>query len=249
MIPIRDNLPTRTTAWVVPALVALNVVAFALTLSGDTAAQQFGAYSYQLTGAVPLRPDWWPIDAAFPPAPTHVEWWRVVTHMFMHGGWLHLLGNMWFLWLFGDNVEDRLGRGRFALLYAAAGLVALASQVLAEPGSPIPMVGASGAVAGVLGAYLVLFPRASVQVLLPLGFVLLPMLWQARVFLGLWLGTQVVNALVTANGPGVAWWAHIGGFLVGMALARPLAPPERRVRVESQRMTRPAESDRCIRGW
>ena len=230
MIPIRDHLPTRTTPWLVRILVVLNVLAFALVGAGETAVQTFGAYAYQLTGAEPTLPPGWPADFDLPPA--RFEPWRVITHMFMHGGLMHLLGNMWFLWLFGDNVEDRLGRGRFALLYATAGLVALASQVAADPGSAIAMIGASGAVAGVLGAYFVLFPQASVEVVLPLGFVFVPMMWQARIFLGLWLGGQVVSALASGAGPGVAWWAHIGGFVLGMALARPLAPSGRRILVE-----------------
>ncbi len=150
--------------------------------------------------------------------------WTVVTAMFMHGGWLHVIGNMWFLWVFGDNVEDAMGRIRFAAFYFLCGLAAAFAQVLVTPSSVAPMVGASGAIAGVLGGYLVLYPRAQVRCLWILivfvTFVNLP----AWVLLGLWFVSQFFMPLES----GVAWMAHVGGFLAGFVLVRMLAPARTR---------------------
>ncbi len=223
MIPLRDQLPTLRPARVVRVLVVLNLAVFALSLSDPVGAiERFGALAYLLTGR---QPELWPgADSGWLVSAGRGEVWRVGTHMFVHAGLLHLLGNMWFLWVFGDNVEERLGAGRFAALYGVAGLAALASQVLAEPASAVPMVGASGAVAGALGAYLVLYPGVRVLTLVPLGFLPVLIHVRAAVFLWLWLAIQVFSAF-GASGPGVAWWAHIGGFVVGMLLAHLLAPP------------------------
>ncbi len=150
--------------------------------------------------------------------------WTVLTAMFMHGGWLHVIGNMWFLWVFGDNVEDAMGRIRFAAFYFLCGLAAAFAQVLVTPSSVAPMVGASGAIAGVLGGYLVLYPRGQVRCLWILivfvTFVNLP----AWVLLGLWFVSQFFMPLES----GVAWMAHVGGFLAGFVLVRMLAPARTR---------------------
>jgi membrane associated rhomboid family serine protease len=149
------------------------------------------------------------------------QWLTVFSHMFLHGGVLHLLGNMWFLWIFGGNVEDRLGSFRFLLFYVVAGMAAATAQVAVGPMSALPMVGASGAISGVLGAYLVLFPTAFVWTLVPWVVPVLPV--PAIVFLVLWFLLQTFNGIGTlVNGTsadgGVAWWAHAGGFAAGVAL-------------------------------
>ncbi len=150
------------------------------------------------------------------------------THMFLHGSWLHIIGNMWFLWVFGDNVEDRLGRVRYALLYFISGLGAALLQMLISfifGGEKVPMVGASGAISGVLGAYLWLFPYARILALVPILFFLTFMEFPAVFFIGMWIFMQIINGLLTlpfAHMGGVAWFAHIGGFFVGYHLVKGL---------------------------
>ncbi|MBI6546589.1 MAG: rhomboid family intramembrane serine protease [Cyanobacteria bacterium NC_groundwater_1444_Ag_S-0.65um_54_12] len=143
-----------------------------------------------------------------------------LTAMFLHGGWLHLLGNMWFLFIFGDNVEGRLGHVRYLLFYLFAGVAATGLQLAFDLGSPLPQLGASGAIAGTLGAYLVMFPYARVLTLIPLGFFVTTAWIAAPWFLGIWFLLQAVSGLLSlslaSGGGGVAWWAHIGGFLVGV---------------------------------
>jgi|SRR5690606_17586175 len=147
------------------------------------------------------------------------EWGTVATSMFLHGGWAHVLGNCWFLWVFGNNVECRLGPVRYLAFYLVTGVAAAGAQVAVDPGSMTPMVGASGAISGVLGAYLVLFPRAWVVTLVPWVVPVVPV--PAVVFLVLWFGLQAVNGLGLLPGEaGVAWWAHAGGFVAGVVLAR-----------------------------
>ena len=140
--------------------------------------------------------------------------------MFLHGGWLHLIGNVWFLWIFGDNVEDVFGHGAFLVFYLGCGVLAAIAQILAEPASVVPMVGASGAIAGVMGAYLIQFPRARVTVLLPIFVFWTTVQLPAYVMLTAWIGIQVLNG-TGGGGAGVAWWAHIGGFVAGVVFAIP----------------------------
>lgn len=147
-------------------------------------------------------------------APQHL-----ITSMFLHGSWMHLLGNMWFLWLFGNNVEDSMGRVRFVIFYLLCGLGAAALQVVTSPASIIPMVGASGAISGVMGGYIVLFPRVRVFTLVPLGFFLTTIALPAWVMLGYWMLLQVLGGFGGAEG-GVAFWAHVGGFVVGALLVK-----------------------------
>lgn len=146
---------------------------------------------------------------------------HVLTSMFLHGSWMHLLGNMWFLWLFGNNVEDAMTRGHFVVFYLACGLAAALLQVVANPASMIPMVGASGAISGVMGAYLLLFPRVRVMTLVVLGFFITRTALPAWVMLGYWAFIQFASGLTTVNveGGGVAFWAHVGGFAAGLVLA------------------------------
>jgi membrane associated rhomboid family serine protease len=157
------------------------------------------------------------------------QYLHVLTSMFLHGGWMHLIGNMWFLWLFGNNVEDSMTRPRFIAFYLLCGLGAAVAQVMADPVSPIPMVGASGAISGVMGAYLVLYPRARVYTLLPLGFFITTVALPAWGMLLYWMAIQVFGGLaqtVAEEGGGVAFWAHVGGFLAGVALIKVFAKPK-----------------------
>ena len=221
MIPLRDTIPSRRTAWVTRALLITNVVAFALELRQGARLDAF----VDRFGVVPRR---WALGSpgAF------LGWPRLaltlVTSQFLHGGFLHLASNMLYLWIFADNVEDRLGPLRFLALYLAGGAAAAVSQILAAPHSAVPMVGASGAIAGILGAYLLMFPRARVVTLLPLGFWWETVELPAFLFLGFWFLLQWVEGLTTigrvAEVGGVAIWAHIGGFVTGMlgiAILRP----------------------------
>jgi len=147
---------------------------------------------------------------------------NVLTSMFLHGSWMHLLGNMWFLWLFGNNVEDAMTRGRFIAFYLLSGLAAALLQVVVEPASAIPMVGASGAISGVMGAYLVLYPRVRVFTLVPLGFILTTVALPAWAMLIYWAVIQIFGgfARIGDEGGGVAFWAHVGGFVAGVVLVK-----------------------------
>ena len=213
MIPLRDVIPSRTVPFVTITLIVLNVLAwlFELSLSEDVLPAFLKAY-----GVVP----------AF------FTWPSVVTSMFLHGGWLHLLGNMLYLWIFGDNVEDRLGHSRFLFFYLMCGAIAALVQVWFSPRSRIPMVGASGAIAGVMGGYFVLYPRSRVLTLIPLFIFIELIEVPAVLFLGLWFVFQLfsgVGSIATTAGDvgGVAFWAHIAGFVVGAVAVLALRRPER----------------------
>lgn len=208
MIPLRDVIPTRTWPVVTVGLIVLNVLLF---LHEQTLGRHALELFVRKWGLVP-------VDFA---------WDRVVTSMFLHGGWAHIGGNMLYLWIFGDNVEDRLGPGRFLLFYLLAGLGAGLAHYLIEPSSALPTVGASGAIAGVLAGYLVLFPRARITALVPLGFYLKLMELPAWVLIGLWFVIQIGSGLLSLGWSegGVAWWAHVGGFVVGAVLVRLFVPP------------------------
>jgi membrane associated rhomboid family serine protease len=147
---------------------------------------------------------------------------HVLTSMFLHGGWMHILGNMWFMWIFGNNVEDAMGRLRFVVFYLLTGVAAALTQVFLTPASAVPMVGASGAISGVMGAYIVLYPKVRIFMLVPLGFVMTSFAWPAWMMLGYWLVLQLVSGLTTLGGEGggVAFWAHFGGFVAGVVLIK-----------------------------
>jgi membrane associated rhomboid family serine protease len=145
--------------------------------------------------------------------------------MFMHGGWFHIIGNMWFLWVFGNNVEDSMGHMRFVVFYLLCGVVAAGTQLLADPHSRLPMVGASGAVSGVLGAYVLLYPRVRVHTLLTLGFFVTTVALPAYVMLGYWFVLQLLMGAVSRTAGGVAVWAHVGGFLAGLVLIKLFVNP------------------------
>jgi membrane associated rhomboid family serine protease len=214
VIPIRDVIPSRTTPYVTIALILLNVLVFLVMPPGDSAAFDQFIRTWGVT-------------------PATFAWTSVATAMFVHAGLGHLVSNMLFLWIFGDNVEDRMGHGRYLLFYAICGLAAVLLQLVFEAGSTTPMVGASGAIAGVLGAYLVLFPHSRVLTLVFIVFVEVP----AVMLLGLWFATQLLSGLGTLtivrpeDMGGVAFWAHAGGFATGAALVLLFRRPER-MRVE-----------------
>ncbi len=225
MIPLKDNNPRYSTPYVTWGLIAVNVLAFLAEISMGPEYMQAFVYTFGLRpqhvtallyeGAGPLNP------AVFVP---------FLTSMFMHGGWFHLAGNMLYLFIFGDNVEDVLGHVRYLLFYMVCGVGAALSHYLVQPGSPVPVVGASGAIAGVLGAYILIFPRSRVLTLIPIfifiQFVELP----AQILLGIWFLMQFFNGFLSiGGGGGVAWWAHVGGFLLGMGLAA-ILPKRRRPR-------------------
>lgn len=214
MIPLRDENPTTLVPWVTMALIGANIAAFLYELMLGPDLEPF-LYAF---GAIPARlfhadlPWGEPAAAALPSV-------TILTAMFLHGGLLHLGGNMLYLWIFGNNIEDALGHVRFALFYLITGVIAAYSHAFADPDSIVPMIGASGAVSGVLGAYLVLFPRARVVALVPLGFMMQTVRVPAILVLGFWIVIQFVNGFFAppATG-GVAWFAHIGGFAAGAAL-------------------------------
>ncbi len=214
MIPLRDDVPSRTIAFVsIGIIVACTVIFFwQLSLGQDgfqRAVVSLGVIPVTLLGDERLPPDLYVI----PPSAT------IFTSMFLHGGLLHLLGNMLYLWIFGDNVEDAMGHVRFTVFYLLCGVAAALAQALPNPDSTIPMIGASGAISGVLGAYLLLYPRAHVLVLIPLGLFSQIVHLPAVVVLGLWFVIQLVSSLFAdPSQGGVAFGAHIGGFLAGMAL-------------------------------
>ena len=210
-IPLRDENPTRRLPVVTLLLIAVNIVVFAYTAFGpaglEAAVFRFGAVPFEV-----LHPGDFPGIAGERAA----AWLTLLVSMFLHGGVFHLAGNMLYLWIFGNNVEDALGRVRFFLFYILGGLAAALSHILLHPASRVPMIGASGAVAAVLGAYFLLFPRARVLTLVFVSVIPVP----AAIVLGLWFILQFLNA---GMGGGVAWYAHIGGFLAGMALLLLLA--------------------------
>lgn len=226
MIPLSDSVPARRAPVVTWALIALNIGVFLGELfMGPAEAERF----FYLFGVVPARfthPDWayW---VGFP-----VEsWWPLLTSMFLHAGWLHLVGNMWTLWIFGDNVEERMGPVRYLLFYLSCGVAAGLVHWFSNADSTVPMVGASGAIAGVLGAYLYLFPRARIVVMVPLLFWPLFFELPAVAYLLFWLVTQLLGGAIAGLGPeqvaGVAWWAHVGGFATGVLLHRAFMLPQR----------------------
>lgn len=211
MIPLRDINPTRTKPVVTWVLIALNVAVwlyeFALGPELQLFVMRWGVVPYYLTQE-----------------PSLGSWLTPLTSMFMHGGWMHLIGNMWFLHVFGDNIEDELGKGRYLAFYLLCGLGAVAAQVAMDPASRVPMVGASGAIAGVLGGYMMLHPNARVITLVPIIIIIQLVELPAWIFLFVWFGWQLLQGFTSIGldqtAGGVAFFAHIGGFVVGLALVR-----------------------------
>ena len=252
MFPIRDDIPARRTPVVNYAILLATSLAFLAQLTtpedAPSLVERYGMIPLRLTD--PDAPVLVPETRLYQTARGVVEEttrrpaadaavpanWTLLTCVFLHGGWLHFLGNMWFLWIFGDNVEDRFGRPGYAGLYLGCGALASLSHLLTNPASPVPTIGASGAIAGVMGAYLLSYPHARVLSLIPLGFFITTFVVPAPVFLGVWFLIQLWQgaAVTDVATAGVAWWAHIGGFLVGAAATYAgaksglLEPPTRR---------------------
>jgi membrane associated rhomboid family serine protease len=226
MIPIRDDNPSVLTPYATIAIIAANGIAWFL-LQGlgvepalSSSVCRFALVPGDLLGT--LEP-----GSNFPVGPGAVcqtgaspAWYTLFSSMFMHGSWLHLIGNMWFLWIFGNNVEDAMGHGRFIIFYLLCGLAAAALQLFFTSNPQTPMVGASGAIGGVMGAYILLYPRVQVHMLVFLGFFVTTIAVPAVLMLGYWFLLQLLGGFtsVTSQGGGVAFWAHVGGFAAGALL-------------------------------
>ncbi len=253
MIPLRDDVPSRTVPFVNISLIVVNGLFFLLELGQGRAIERF---MYQMavipalyTGGDNALSAVEVIRTTFEPDLAS----RLLFAMFLHGGWAHLLGNMLYLWIFGDNVEDRMGHFRYLFFYLLCGWAASYAHIAADPASKIPSLGASGAIAGVLGAYITLYPHARVVTLLPLGFFSQLIQVPALFFLGFWFLQQFLMGALslgvrTAGTGGVAWWAHIGGFAAGLLLVwvfqdRRRRPPARDAWWQDR------YSGRRVRGW
>jgi membrane associated rhomboid family serine protease len=213
MIPLHDDNPTSLKPVVTVALIVLCVLVFVWELSLGQALERaiysFGAIPAVLFGTKALNPELVAIPAGL----------TVISSMFLHGGWMHLIGNMLYLWIFGNNIEDSMGHIRYIVFYVVCGIAAGMAHALLDPTSTVPMIGASGAVSGVLGAYLLLFPRAQVYVAIPLGFFIHAAYLPAMFVLGFWFVLQLVSSAFAPSGQGgIAFFAHIGGFAAGMVL-------------------------------
>jgi membrane associated rhomboid family serine protease len=213
MIPLRDSQPSHSTPLVTATLIGANVLIFFYQLSLDP---------YSLNHFV----------AAYGVVPARLDLSTLVTSMFLHGGWLHLIGNMWFLWIYGDNVEDILGPFKYLLFYLACGVAAGLTHVLTNPDSRVPTIGASGAIAGVMGAYMVKFPHSRIVTLVPIFFFVTLVEIPAAIMLVYWFVLQVFSgvgamAYSSVSQGGVAWFAHAGGFLAGMILVSVMRPRPR----------------------
>jgi membrane associated rhomboid family serine protease len=228
MIPLRDDQPRFSTPYVTYFLIGLNAAVFlfesALTPDSFTILlYQFGMVPANITGYL----------SGAGQLGLVAVWLPALTSMFLHGSWMHVIGNMWFLWIFGDNIEDHLGHFKYLVFYLASGLVAAFAQLLLSPHSRVPTVGASGAIAGVLGAYFVLYPKARVLIWFPIFFLFYLPAW---VMLGYWFLMQFVSGAATSMASysdtrgGVAFWAHVGGFVAGIVLIKLVPERPRRYR-------------------
>jgi membrane associated rhomboid family serine protease len=236
MFPYKDENPTVLTPYVTIGLIVLNVLTWVFIQGLGSAAPlaksvcELGLTPGELLRTVPpgtvvpLGDGYQCVVGGVPHYAT------VLTSMFMHGSWFHLIGNMWFLWVFGNNIEDAMGHVRFVVFYLVCGVFAAGLQLLVQPGSAVPMVGASGAISGVLGAYLLLYPRVRVHTLIFLGFYATTVALPAYIMLGYWILLQLLGGLPTLagieSGGGVAFFAHIGGFVAGLLLIRVFARSE-----------------------
>jgi membrane associated rhomboid family serine protease len=253
MFPYHDENRTQNTPVVTYAVIAINALVWLFVegagspLALARAVCDLGLIPGELTGMVPPGTRF-PIGeglACVTEPGRQVS--HVFTSMFLHGSWMHLIGNMWFLWIFGDNVEDSMGRARFAVFYLVSGVAAALLQVVLSPGSAIPMVGASGAISGVMGGYLMLYPRVRVFALLPIGFFFTTVALPAWTMLLYWAAIQFLGGLTGLAGEragGVAFWAHVGGFVAGLVLVKLFARRDY-VRAHESQPWRP----RRVSGW
>jgi membrane associated rhomboid family serine protease len=230
MIPLKDENPTELFPIFTLLLIAANVAVWVLiqgaglepgALMGSVC--HYGAIPADLTGELaPL-----PAGVSDPCPGRGLGWPALVTSMFLHGSWLHLIGNVWFLWIFGNNIEDSMGRLRFLAFYLLTGMAAAGAHIASAPGSPIPMVGASGAISGIMGAYLVLYPRVRVRTLFIIVILIKVLRLPAWLLLGYWFLIQLLaGAGAPAGAAGVAFWAHVGGFVAGVLLVKPFENPQ-----------------------
>jgi rhomboid family protein len=235
MIPYHDENETQRPAYVTMVLIAACTLVWVFvqgagsTIALATSVCNLGLIPGELTGMLQAGVGFnmgQGLRCLTDPGP---QYQNIFTSMFLHGGWMHLIGNMWFLWLFGNNVEDSMSRPRFLAFYLLCGIAAALAQVFAQPNSIVPMVGASGAISGVMGAYLILYPRVRVYTLLPLGFFFTTIALPAWAMLIYWMALQVFGGLSQVGGSegGVAFWAHLGGFLAGVVLVKPFAKVNR----------------------
>ena len=232
MFPIRDDNPTLSNPVITMVLIGLNVAAWILVqgmgaepyLSRSVC--ELGLIPGEFLGRIPEGTSF-PMSRELTCVITDRHVFTPLTSMFLHGGWLHLIGNMWFLWLFGNNVEDSMGRARYLVFYLLSGLAAAATQTFMNPSSAIPMVGASGAISGVMGAYIVLYPRVRVHMLIFLGFFITRAAVPAYLMLGYWFLLQILGGLPSLGDEtgGVAFWAHAGGFLAGALMIQLFKDP------------------------
>jgi membrane associated rhomboid family serine protease len=261
MLPLRDNIPSRTTPVVNYLMIAICSLVFFVQVNREPGSpslvEQYGMIPARVSDSsatvkiVEIRH----VETPFGIQTTELErslapsavppWATLLTCVFLHGGWMHFFGNMWFLWIFGDNVEDRYGHLGYLTFYLFCGVAASATHFAASPTSTVPTIGASGAIAGVMGAYMLLYPRARVLTLVPLIVFLQVISVPAPLFLGIWFLLQFYQGAVagaSAGAAGVAWWAHIGGFVAGLVVTwllgsnRKLRPPVERIRPGSDRM-------------
>jgi membrane associated rhomboid family serine protease len=213
MFPIRDTQPSYARPYVTMALIAINLLVFLFEISLDPWSREAFINTYGLV-------------------PDHFSWINVLTSMFLHGGWMHVLGNMWFLWIFGDNIEDILGHGKYLLFYLLCGVGAAMTQVYFSPDSRVPMVGASGAIAGVMGAYMMKFPHSRISTLIFLAFFITTVEVPAWVMLIYWFFIQLISGVGSVgysqvSQGGTAFLAHVGGFVAGIGLIYLMRPKER----------------------
>jgi len=225
MIPLKDINPGRKTPIVTIFIVLLCISIFLFEVFIGRALpifiRMFGVIPFEITHGVDI-----------PPPDPLTPYGNLVAHQYLHGGFFHILGNMLFLWIFGDNVEDRFGKVRFLLFYTFCGISAALLQVVAHPDSTLPLIGASGAISGVLGAYMLLFPNARIVTLIFLGFFIDIVAIKAYIWIAIWFLLQFFNAMLTsgtASVGGVAWFAHIGGFITGILLTLIFAPKRDRI--------------------
>ena len=223
MLPIRDDNPQINVPFVTYLILGLNIAAWLLLqgFGAEPALSQSICRLGLIPGDLLATIDSVSLPHNLPcPVDGQGSWTTTITSMFMHGGWMHIVGNMWFLWIFGNNVEDAMGPFRFAIFYVLCGLAAAAAQIVVDASSPIPMVGASGAIGGIMGAYIVLYPRVHVHMFVFLGFYATTLAVPAVAMLGYWILLQLLGGFssIGTQGGGVAFWAHVGGFVAGAVL-------------------------------